>query len=112
MGIVHKILSIIVVIRIALITITSRLAIGILLQLIFFIPLSIFILFFNKFPKKIQICLGCIFMIPLFFASFLAIYGNRSTATFDEDVLIVLGAGINVEDLSSSLARRLICSAP
>jgi len=37
----------------------------------------------------------------------LAVYGNRSTATFDEDVVIVLGAGVVGERVTNPLARRL-----
>ena len=43
----------------------------------------------------------------LIFSLFLAIYGNRSTVSFDEDVLIVLGAGVVGEEVNPSLASRL-----
>jgi len=37
----------------------------------------------------------------------IAIYGNRTTATFDEGVVIVLGAGILFDEPRPTLARRL-----
>jgi len=39
--------------------------------------------------------------------AFLAIYGNISTAQYDEDVIIVLGAGLRGENVSRTLANRL-----
>ena len=41
------------------------------------------------------------------FSLFLAVYGRRDTVTFDEDVAIVLGAGLRDGEPSGTLARRL-----
>jgi len=43
----------------------------------------------------------------LIFSAFLGFYGRRTTATFDEDVAIVLGAGSRNGEPLSTLARRL-----
>jgi len=43
----------------------------------------------------------------LIFSAFLAVYGRRTTATFSEDVAIVLGAGSRNGEPLSTLARRL-----
>jgi len=65
--------------------------------------------FFEKLSKlkwlNVLICLG--FAIVLFSSLALGIYGNRNTANFNEDVVIVLGAGI-VDDMPRpGLASRL-----
>ncbi|MCL2217620.1 MAG: YdcF family protein [Defluviitaleaceae bacterium] len=81
-------------------------AIGIILQAIAVIAIGTYTVFFNKFSKKLHIFICICLLIPTIFVSFLAIYGNRGTATFDEDVIIVLGAGTNVANAASPLARR------
>jgi len=50
--------------------------------------------------------IGVCFILVLF-SGFLAVYGNRDTAQYDEDVVIVLGAGIRGEKVGPSLALRL-----
>lgn len=42
---------------------------------------------------------------------FLAVYGNTSSVTYEEDALIVLGAGIRGEAVSVTLANRLDAAA-
>ena len=106
-GIISKILAVPVLIRIFMIPNTSSMTIGFILQSALFIPIAIYALLFDKFSKKIRIIIGAGFLIPLIFTGFLAIYGNSGTVTFDEDVIIVLGAGTNVAGASSPLARRL-----
>ena len=106
-GIAGKILGVLMFIRLLMIPRTSSMNIGIILQAVAFITVGVFAVFFNKFSRKLQIFICTMFLIPLVFVSFIAIYGNRVTATFDEDVIIVLGAGINDERVSSPLARRL-----
>lgn len=63
--------------------------------------------FFNKISRGINIMIGVIYLVPIFFASFLAIYGNGDNADFNEDVVIVLGAAVHGEEVSLHLARRL-----
>ena len=81
--------------------------IGFQLQLVLSILLFIYALFWNKIHKIIHITLGIFALIPLLFLSFVAIYGNTSNVTYTEDVIIVLGAGINGETVSRPLANRL-----
>lgn len=52
-----------------------------------------------------------LFLIPIIFTSFLAIYGSIDNATYDEDAVIVLGAGIDGEKVSGNLAKRLDMAA-
>ena len=107
MGIIGKVIGVLILIRILMIPSTSSMTIGIILQLALFIPIGIYAVFFNKFSKRFHILICSVLLIPVIFVSFLAIYGNSGTATFDEDVIIVLGAGTNVESASSPLARRM-----
>lgn len=48
-------------------------------------------------------CLGCIFALSIF----IAVYGKSDNATYREDAVIVLGAGIRGETPSAPLALRL-----
>lgn len=59
---------------------------------------------FAKMLKIIVIC-GICFCVGL--TIFLSVYGNIDTVTYDEDVVIVLGAGINGEIPTQPLAARL-----
>ena len=62
---------------------------------------------FKKIPRKIHVIAMAAFAIPVVFASFLAIYGNINRTTHEEDVIIVLGAGVRDETVSRVLAHRL-----
>jgi len=77
------------------------------LQAILSVCLMGYAVFLNKIPKKIHIALIVLVAIPLIFASFLGIYGNVSNADHTEDVVIVLGAGIQGERVTRPLAHRL-----
>jgi len=102
-----KVLGVLAFIRLFIIPGTSSMVIGAMLQAIFFGSILLYALIFNKLPWKIHALVCTTFLIPLIFVSFLAIYGNRSTATFDEDVVIVLGAGVVGERVTTPLALRL-----
>ena len=106
-GIAGKLVGVLILIRLFLIPRTSSMTIGVILQAVAFTAIGVYAVFFNKFSKRIHIFICACFLIPAIFISFLAIYGNRGTATFDEDVIIVLGAGTNVANPSSPLARRM-----
>ncbi len=45
--------------------------------------------------------------ILILFSGFLAVYGSKNNAQYDEDVAIVLGAGIRGEKVGPTLAQRL-----
>ena len=58
-------------------------------------------------PKALRfICYGA-GALGLLFVCFLILYGQIDTVTYDEDALIVLGAGIRGEQLSRTLQKRL-----
>ena len=77
------------------------------LQAILSVCLMGYAVFFNKISKKIHIALIVLAAIPLIFASFLGIYGNVGSVDHTEDVVIVLGAGIQGERVTRPLAHRL-----
>jgi len=53
-----------------------------------------------------MVAIGICFILVLF-SGFLAIYGNRDNAQYNEDLVIILGAGIRNNQVSPSLAQRL-----
>ncbi|MDR2880784.1 MAG: YdcF family protein [Azoarcus sp.] len=57
--------------------------------------------------KWLRMAVIGICFILILFSGFLAVYGNLDNAQYDEDVVIILGAGIRGEEVSSTLARRL-----
>jgi len=65
--------------------------------------------FFNKLKKVkwLTIAIFAVIAATVGLSTFVAIYGRRSTTTFNEDLVIVLGAGIRDGEVGSSLARRL-----
>ena len=105
--IIVKILGVLALIRLFMIPSTSSMVSGVMLQAVFFGSIVLYALIFNKLPQKMHMLICTAFLIHLIFVSFLAIYGNRSTATFDEDVVIVLGAGVVGERVTTPLAMRL-----
>ena len=57
--------------------------------------------------KILQTVIAAGLCIAVVFSVFLFIYGINDTVTYDEDVLIVLGAGVNGETPTEPLAARL-----
>ncbi|MBQ9083569.1 MAG: YdcF family protein [Clostridia bacterium] len=60
-----------------------------------------------KGARKMHIAALCLCLMLLIPAVSLAAYGHRDTADYDEQVLIVLGAGLHDNAPSSTLAERL-----
>jgi len=85
----------------------SNFSLGLVLQGLLSILLILYAFYFNKIAKSWHITIGIFCLIPLVFITFLAVYGNADNAEFDEDAVIVLGAGIRGEQVSLTLARRL-----
>ena len=85
----------------------SNFHIGMIIQSLLTLAIPAYIFFFKKIHKIIHIAIGVIFLIVLSFMLFLAVYGNNDNPSYEEDVVIVLGAGINGETVRGSLARRL-----
>ena len=65
--------------------------------------------FFDKLKKIrwLTISILSLFVSFIAFAGFLAVYGNRQTVTYDEDFVVVLGAGVRQGRITPTLRRRL-----
>ncbi len=61
----------------------------------------------RKIPKWIKVLIVCGLCLAITMASFLVVYGKNDTVKFNEDAVIVLGAGIHGKTPSYALARRL-----
>ena len=61
----------------------------------------------SKIKKWVHVAAVVICSIIALFSGFLASYGSNDTSRFDEDVVIVLGAGIHGEEPSPALTHRL-----
>jgi uncharacterized SAM-binding protein YcdF (DUF218 family) len=80
---------------------------GLVVQGLLSISFILYALFLKKIPKRVHTLVGIICLAPMVLALFLAIYGNITNSIYDEDVAIVLGAGIRGDQVRGSLARRL-----
>jgi uncharacterized SAM-binding protein YcdF (DUF218 family) len=81
--------------------------IGFPLQAALSVGLILYGLFLPRISKRIHITAGILCLIPLLFTLFLFTYGNVSNVDHREDVVIVLGAGLQGESVSRPLAHRL-----
>ena len=100
-------LGILSLVNVVLLFMVSNFTIGFLLQAIISVFIIVYAIFLKRIPKKIHITTGILCLFPVVFVIFLFIYGNVSNADYDEDVVIVLGAGIIGENVTRPLANRL-----
>ncbi|MCL2456142.1 MAG: YdcF family protein [Defluviitaleaceae bacterium] len=85
----------------------SNPTVGFTAQFLVSVFLILYAIFFNKIPKKARIFIYVVSMFPITFAMFLFTYGNLGNTNYEEDVVIVLGAGIIGETVTRPLAHRL-----
>ena len=85
--------------------------IGFALQAIIAVGMIGYAIFLNRIPSKIHIIAIILLLVPLVLSLLLAFYGNRHNVDYTEDVVIVLGAGVNGVNVSRPLARRLHAAA-
>lgn len=64
-------------------------------------------IFFDKIKKGIHVAVICLGIALLVFAGGLAVYGNNDNVTYNEDVVIVLGKGLDGDRVLPDLANRL-----
>jgi len=64
-------------------------------------------IFLKKIPNKIHAVAGILCTMPVVFVLFLGTYGRTSNVNYNEDVIIVLGAGVVGESVTRPLAHRL-----
>jgi len=53
----------------------------------------------------VLVALSCLILVS--FSAFLFLYGSKDNVKYDEDVVIILGAGVRGEEVSLMLAKRL-----
>jgi uncharacterized SAM-binding protein YcdF (DUF218 family) len=85
----------------------SRVNIGSNIQILISIGIILYAILLNKIPPGINITVGIICLLPILFIIFLFVYGNTGILTYNEDVVIVMGAGVIGERVSLQLASRL-----
>ena len=67
----------------------------------------LFAFFYHKMRFAVRITLFILLVIGISFAAFFPIYGSIDTVTYQEDAIIVLGAGLEGEEPSQALRLRL-----
>jgi uncharacterized SAM-binding protein YcdF (DUF218 family) len=93
------------------ILLTSNTHHGHYMQAILSVALVLYGVFCNRIPKKIHIALWTLCLFPATFCLFLMIYGNRNHVDFSENAVIVLGAGLQGDEVGRHLALRLDTAA-
>ena len=101
------ILGILSLANVAIVLRVSNPTIGFALQAGLSVAVILYGAFFNRIPKKLNIAVGVASLFPVALVVFLFIYGNTGRVTYQEDVVIVLGAGVQGESVTRPLARRL-----
>ncbi len=78
------------------------------------VPLSVFSaafilhgVFLEKFKNTVSVFLVCVSLAVVVFAGSLAVYGNNDNVTYKEEVVIVLGKGLDGDKVPPDLANRL-----
>ena len=85
----------------------TNLNIGSSIQFALSIGMVLYAFFIRRISKAIHVVVGIICLVPVLITLFLMIYGNTGSPDYDEDVIIVLGAGIRGETVTAPLALRL-----
>ncbi len=63
--------------------------------------------FFEKNKKTVSVLLVCVSLTVVVFGGSLAVYGNNDNVTYKEEVVIVLGKGLDGDKILPDLAKRL-----
>ena len=87
--------------------VTSNFNLGLLVQALVSLALIALGLGYHRIPKWLKLVSLALAIMMATFIAFLFLYGNYDTVRYNEDVMIVLGAGIRGERVTSLLARRL-----
>jgi uncharacterized SAM-binding protein YcdF (DUF218 family) len=90
----------------------SNIHLGHVLVLIIALDFIAYAIFFERLPRWAHITIVAFYSVPVVFALFLWTYGKFSSVDYNEDVVIVLGAGLRADDEPSRhLALRLDTAA-
>ena len=95
------------VMNVALESTVSNIHLGFQLQAVVSIALILYAMLFDRFSRRVHVAAGAFCVVSLSFAAFLGVYGNLNNVSYEEDVVIVLGAGVRGETVSLHLANRL-----
>ena len=85
----------------------SNFSLGIVLTVFLGCAVAALGLFIHKIPKIIRVTASLILAVIIVFSSVLMVSGKSDNVTYEEDAVIVLGAGIHGERLSLTLKNRL-----
>ncbi|MCL2468260.1 MAG: YdcF family protein [Micrococcales bacterium] len=80
---------------------------GLIIQGVVAVAVVLFGVFLKKIPTAGRVAGASAAAVPLVFSAFLVLYGTADNSTYDEDVVVVLGAGIHGEQVAPTLASRL-----
>jgi len=105
--IILTILGLLSLVNVVIVLSVSNPTIGFALQTALSLFIIAYAVFINRIPKKIHISAGIMCLFPIVLVAFLFIYGNTGNVNYNEDVVIVLGAGVRGESVTRPLARRL-----
>jgi len=105
--IILALIGIVSLVNVAIVLNVSNPTIGFALQAGISVLIIAYAAFFNRISKKIHLTAGVLCLFPVALVVFLFIYGNTGSVTYNEDVVIVLGAGVRGESVTRPLARRL-----
>ena len=88
-------------------TFITRVNIGSTIQIVISVGIIVYAAFLPKIPTVVHIISGILCSIPIIIIILLMIYGNTGKPDYNEDVVIVMGAGIIGERITIPLAHRL-----
>ena len=71
------------------------------------IVLMLYALCFERLRRLVHVAVGVFYALPVLLILFLGVYGRIHTADFDEDVVVVLGAGLIDDEIAPALEMRL-----
>ncbi|MDR2209606.1 MAG: YdcF family protein [Azoarcus sp.] len=101
------IIGIVLFINVFILSFVANFHAGLVVLGLLSVSLILYALFFDKIPGRVHLITVIMCLIPILFMVFLGIYGNASNSTYDENVVIALGAGIRGDQVRGTLARRL-----
>lgn len=104
-------IGVIVLLERILVFLVSNTHVGSIAVAVLAVVLIFYGIFLDKIPQKVHITLWLLCVIPVAFSAFLMLYGRRNNVDYTEDVVIVLGAGLQGDEVGSHLAMRLDTAA-
>ena len=101
------VVGILLLINVTFLALTSNPHFGHMIQFATSIVIILYARFYKKISKRVHLWIRIFCVIPIGSIIFLASYGNYKNVDYQEEVLIVLGAGLHGEEVTPHLASRL-----